>query len=147
MSWQSNKKILLGIFCLNATIALAWTYMGAWMVLPFAGLEVLLVGLGMYYVSWKLSFKQVITLENDSFILQKGVYFPKQEWHWQRSQIRLIKTPNQYRMSAPKLQLQHLNQVVEVGDFLNRDEKKQLRELMVNLNIPLRTQTAGRTNY
>lgn len=121
--------------------------MGAWMVLPFAGLEVLLVGLGMYYVSWKLSFKQVITLENDSFILQKGVYFPKQEWHWQRSQIRLIKTPNQYRMSAPKLQLQHLNQVVEVGDFLNRDEKKQLRELMVNLNIPLRTQTAGRTNY
>lgn len=139
MSWATNKKILLAIFLLNASIAIGWTFMGAWMVLPFAGIEVLLVGLGMYYVSWKLSFKEVITVHNESFVLQKGVYFPKQEWQWQLSQIKLIKVPNQYRMSAPSLKFQHLNQTIEVGEFLNRQEKKQLREHIIRLNIPMLT--------
>lgn len=139
MSWQTNKKLLLAIFVLNMSIALAWTYMGAWMVLPFAGLEVLLVGLGMYYVSWKLNFKQIITVKNESLILQKGVYFPKEEWHWRREDTTLICVPSDYRMSPPALSLQHLNQRIEVGDFLNRDEKKEFRQQLVDLGIPLIT--------
>ena len=78
MSWQTNKRILLAMFLVNMLIALGWTAMGAWMVLPFAGLEILLVGIGMYYVSWKLSFKEILILEADSLIIQKGVYYPKQ---------------------------------------------------------------------
>ncbi len=141
MSWETNKKILWAIFCVNMTVALAWTYMGAWMVLPFAGLEVFLVGLGMYYVSWKLNFKQVITVENESLVLQKGVYFPKQEWHWQLSDITLLKLPSDYRMSPPTLLLEHLNQRVEIGDFLNLDDKKKLREYITDLRIPMVVKT------
>lgn len=137
MSWETNKKILLVLFCLNMSIALAWAYMGAWMVLPFAGLEILLVGTGMYYVSWKLNFKQIITVENESLRLQKGVYFPKEEWHWPLSDTCLISVPSDYRLSAPTLSLQHLNQRIEVGDFLNREEKKQFRQHLIELGIPL----------
>ncbi len=136
MSWESNKKILLAIFCVNLIVALAWTMMGACMVLPFAGLEVACVGAGMYYVSWKLSFKQIITIEQESLVVQKGVYFPKQEWRWQRSNTTLIHTPSRYRLSAPLLQLQHLNEVIEIGDFLNRDEKKELKQQFELLSIP-----------
>jgi uncharacterized membrane protein len=141
MSWETNKKILAAMFCVNMVIALAWSYMGAWMVLPFAGLEILLVGIGMYYVSWKLNFKQVITIENESFLLQKGVYFPKQEWAWQKSSTRLINIPSNYRMSAPTFCLEHLSNSVEIGDFLNRDEKKALRQYLADLNIPIITRS------
>lgn len=137
MSWETNKKILLALFCVNMTIALAWSAMGAWMVLPFAGLEVFFVGLGMYYVSWKLSFKQIISIEADSLILQKGVYYPKQEWRWQRSDTTLLKKPSNYRLSAPSLFLRHLSERVEIGDFLNRNEKKALRQHLVKLGMPL----------
>jgi len=79
--------------------------MGAWMVLPFAGLEIFLVGLGMYYVSWKLSFREVLIFENESLILQKGVYFPKQEWRWHKNQASILVRPSNYRMSAPHMWL------------------------------------------
>ncbi len=138
MSWHENKRILVFMFCVNMAIALSWAAMGAWMVLPFAGLEIALVGFGMYYVSWKLSFKEIIIFEGDSLTLQKGVYFPKQEWVWQRRDTLLIKRPSKYRMSAPTLFLKHLNQSIEIGAALNRVEKKELREHLIRLGLAMR---------
>lgn len=139
MSWQTNKKILLAMFVVNMIIAGAWAWMGAWMILPFAGLEVLLVGVGMYYVSWKLSFREVIVVAADSLLLQKGVYFPKQEWRWPRNSTSLIKQPSQYRMSAPKLFLTHLNERIEIGEFLNRADKITLRKHLLALGLAMHT--------
>jgi uncharacterized membrane protein len=138
MSWHENKRILVFMFCVNMAIALGWAAMGAWMVLPFAGLEIALVGFGMYYVSWKLSFKEIIIVEGDSLSLQKGFYFPKQQWDWQRRDTLLIKRPNKYRMSAPTLFLKHLNQSVEIGSALNLNEKKELREHLIRLGLGMR---------
>jgi uncharacterized membrane protein len=135
MSWQDNKRILLALLCLNMSVAAAWAYMGAWMVLPFAGLEVLFVGIGMYYVSWKLSFKQIILVNADSLVLQTGVYFPKQEWQWQLSSTKLLRKPSKYRMSAPNLYLEHLNERIEIGEFLNRNEKKELRKHLIGFGV------------
>ena len=135
MSWQTNKRILLAMFLVNMTIAIAWAYMGAWLVLPFAGLEILLVGVGMYYVSWKLSFREIILIERESLILQKGVYFPKQEWRWQTSNTKLLRQPSNYRMSAPTLWLRHLNDKVEIASFLNKKEKKELRKHLNSLGL------------
>ena len=143
MSWQTNKKILVVLFLVNMAIALAWSAMGAWMVLPFAGLEIFFVGLGMYYVSWKLSFKQIISVEANSLILQKGVYFPKHEWHWEYSRTTLVSKPSNYRMSAPSLFLKHLGEQIEIGDFLNRKEKKALRQYLLDLDIPLQVVSAN----
>jgi uncharacterized membrane protein len=138
MSWRENKRVLAFMFCVNMAIALSWAAMGAWMVLPFAGLEIAFVGLGMYYVSWKLSFKEVIIFEGDSLTLQKGIYFPKQQWNWQRRDSFIIKRPSKYRMSAPTLFLKHLNQSIEIGASLNRAEKKELREHLTRLGLGLR---------
>lgn len=137
MSWETNKKILVFMFIINMVIALSWTAMGAWMVLPFAGLEILLVGVGMYYVSWKLSFKEILLFDAESLIVQKGVYYPKQEWHWGTGQTTLIKRPSKYRMSAPTLFLEHQNQRIEIGQALNRSEKKQLREHLLKLGLAM----------
>lgn len=135
MSWKNNKRVLLALLCVNMSIAIAWSLMGAWMVLPFAGLEVLCVGLGMYYVSWKLSFKQIITIQADSLVLQTGVYFPKQEWQWQLGTTHLLKKPSKYRMSAPDLYLKNMNEKVEIGHFLNVNEKKDLRQHLNRFGI------------
>ena len=136
MSWQTNKKILLAMFIVNMVIGLSFAFIGAWMILPFAGLEILLVGIGMYYVCWKLNFKELIEVEAESFRLQKGVYYPKQTWEWQASNTRLLKQPSKYRMTAPKLFLKHLNETVEIGDFLNREEKKRLLNSLLDWGIP-----------
>jgi len=138
MSWHENKQILAFMFCVNAAIALSWAAMGAWMVLPFAGLEIAFVGFGMYYVSWKLSFKEIIIIESNTLTLQKGYYFPKQQWVWQFRDTILIKCPSKYRMSAPTLYLKHLNQSIEIGAALNLGEKKELREHLIRLGLGMR---------
>ena len=38
--------------------------------------------------------------------------------------------PNRYRMSAPRLLLEHYNESVELGEFLNRKDKKILKEAL-----------------
>ncbi len=139
MSWQTNKKILLAMFIVNMIIGISFAAVGAWLILPFAGLEILLVGIGMYYVCWKLNFQETIALEAESFKVQKGVYYPKKSWQWQASQTQLLSQPSKYRLSPPKLFLRHLNETIEIGDFLNREEKKQLLKALSDWGIPLVT--------
>ena len=142
MTWETNKKILMAMFAVAMIIGISFASIGAWMILPFAGIEVTIVGVGMYYVCWKLNFKQTITLEAESFIVQKGVYFPKQEWQWQASQTYLLKQPSRYRMSPPTLYLKHLNQKIEIGEFLNRTDKKELQKWLRDMGISVTTLAA-----
>lgn len=137
MEWETNKKILIAMFAVSMVIGLSFAYIGAWLILPFAGLEISLVGFGMYYVCWKLNFKQTIQIHNESLRIQKGVYFPKQEWHWQKASTQVLRRDSQYRMSAPDLYLKHLNERVEMGEFLNRKEKLVLRQELANLGLPI----------
>lgn len=137
MDWETNKKILLAMFVVAMVIGLSFAYIGAWLILPFAGLEITLVGIGMYYVCWKLNFKQTIRIQHESLRVQKGVYFPKQEWHWQKQHTSLLRRDSHYRMSAPDLYLKHLNEQIEIGEFLNRKEKLQLRQELVKLGLPM----------
>lgn len=127
MSWQTNKKILWFMLFVNMLIGISFALVGAWMILPFAGLEIAAVAAGTYYVCWKLNFKEIITIHEESVILQKGVYYPKQTWKWQKATTALLSRPGRYRQSAPDLFLKHLNETVEIGDFLNRKEKIRLR--------------------
>ena len=142
MTWETNKKILMAMFAVAMIIGISFASIGAWMILPFAGIEVTIVGIGMYYVCWKLNFKQTITLEAESFTVQKGVYFPKQEWQWQASQTYLLKQPSRYRMSPPTLYLKHLNQRIEIGEFLNRTDKKELQKWLRDMGISVTTLAA-----
>jgi len=137
MSWATNKKILLAMLAVNMVIGVAFALVGAWLILPFAGLEILLVGTGMYYVCWKLNFKETITIESQNFRLQKGVYYPKQDWNWQTSNTVLVSQASPYRLSPPTLFLKHLNEQIEIGQFLNRDEKKKLRDTLVSWGVPV----------
>ncbi|MEM7358796.1 MAG: DUF2244 domain-containing protein [Pseudomonadota bacterium] len=138
MSWQTNKKILLFMLFVNMLIGISFALVGAWMILPFAGLEIAAVAAGTYYVCWKLNFKEIITIEAESVILQKGVYYPKQTWHWQKSATRLLSRPGGYRQSPPDLYLKHLDETVEIGDFLNRKEKIRLRNGLNKVGIIVR---------
>lgn len=139
MTWEQNKKVLAAMFAVSLVIGLSFVALGAWPILPFAGLEILLVGIGMYYVSWKLNFQETIRIEGDALHIQKGVHYPKYHWRWQASHTQLIKQASRYRLSAPTLFLKHLNERIEIGDFLTKKEKKQLCQALSSHGIHLVT--------
>ena len=65
-TWRSNKLVLFALALPSLGAATGFALLGAWPVLPFAGLELLALGSALYYVNWKQHYRHVITLSDDS---------------------------------------------------------------------------------
>ena len=137
-SWRNNLWILAAVAVPSLGAALAFTFLGAWPILPFAGLELLALGGALYYVNWKLQYRHVITLDDQIVRIDKGHYAPRRSWEFTRAESNLAVTPEQHPWEGPALAVHDREQTVSVGEFLNREDSLQLLSL---LKIALRTNT------
>ena len=131
LDWDGNKRVIwsLGGICIG--IAMGFTIIaGAWVMLPFAGLEVLILSLALYYVSWKLSYRHILTLNNKQLIIEKGVYRPKGKWVWEKQNTRLVTTTAKHDWEAHGLTLINNNEKVNIGDFLSQSDSNELITFM-----------------
>ena len=127
LDWDGNKRVIwsLGSICIG--IAMGFTIIaGAWVMLPFAGLEVLILSLALYYVSWKLSYRHILTRNNKQLIIEKGVYRPKGKWVWEKQATRLVTKTAKHDWEANRLTLINDNEKVNIGDFLSQSDSNEL---------------------
>lgn len=129
-SWRANLYTLLALCVPSLGAAIGFAALGAWPILPFAGLEMLALGSALYYVNWKLQYRHVITLSENSVRIDKGHYYPRQSWQLQRHRVGLSITPEQHPWETPELAVHDSNQRVCVGEFLNRDDAAELVALL-----------------
>lgn len=139
MSWRGNQIFLLSMICLSGLISVGFALVGAWVILPFAGLEMLALGSALYYVSWKLSYRQVIVITEDSVAVDKGVYKPKKSWLFSREDVSLSVQPEEHEWSSPVIRLRHKQSLVEIGEFLNQPDCRRLLALLKENGIPTRS--------
>lgn len=143
MSWRGNQMFLLGMICLSGAISTGFALMGAWVILPFAGLEMLALGSALYYVSWKLSYQEVINITAESVSIDKGVYKPRKSWLFARDGLSLNVQPEKHAWSTPVIQLRHKQNLVEIGEFLNQADCHTLLGLLRDSGIPTRSWSAA----
>ncbi len=129
-SWQANKYALIAMCCLSAVIATGFALIGAWPILPFAGLEMLALGGALYYVCWKLQYRHVITLREDKIHIQKGHYHPRESFELPLEESRLAVEPEQHPWDGPKISLQHRGEDISLGEFLNKQDSENLLSLL-----------------
>jgi len=129
-TWRGNLYALLAISVPSMAAAIGFTLLGAWPILPFAGLELLALGSALYYVNWKLQYRHVITLSDDSVRIDKGFYHPKQSWDFPRQRTGLSVTDQPHPMDGPELALHDRSERVSVGEFLSREDALELVELL-----------------
>ena len=129
-SWQVNKMVLIAMCCLSGAIAGGFALIGAWPILPFAGLEMLALGSALYYVCWKLRYRHVVTLEADSVLIQKGHYHPRQQWRFDRQNttIQVMTLPHPW--DAPQISFCNRGEQVSLGDFLSKEDTDKLLQLL-----------------
>lgn len=137
-SWRSNKYVLIALAIPSLGAALGFMSLGAWPILPFAGLELIALTAALYYVNWKLEYRHVITLNEDSVTIDKGHYAPKRHWRFDRDQAALAITPELHPWEGPRLAVHNRQETVTVGDFLNRDDCLSLMGLL-RKEVPVRT--------
>ena len=134
MSWKGTLVFFFSLCLVSGSIAITLTIMGFWLVLPFTGLELMLVGLGFYYVAQNCQQCEVIYIDDETIKIEKGKRWPEQEWTLMRvwAHVVLERCPKQWYPS--RLIIRSHGQAVEVGHFLNENERQYLAgELRRNL--------------
>lgn len=129
-SWQANKLVLIAMSCLSGVIAGGFALVGAWPILPFAGVEMLALASGLYYVCWKLRYRHVVTLEADKVRIQKGHYHPRQQWCFDRDNTTIQVTSQPHPWDAPQISLYNQGEQVSLGEFLSNEDAKTLLQLL-----------------
>ena len=77
ISWKGNLIFLLLISTPILIIAFGFLYVGAPIILPFAGLEILIVLFASYYVYQKTNKQEIITISPEKLIIEKGKFRPE----------------------------------------------------------------------
>jgi uncharacterized membrane protein len=127
-TWQQTKIVIFVMAFVMMVIALAWTFVGAWVILPFAGLELGLFALLMYKVSKFTYSRQVINIDKNQVTIAWGAKKLEQTHQIQREDLYVYYWEADEGWHLPRISLsQHLTNV-EIGKFLNLEDRQQLKD-------------------
>lgn len=139
-SLSRKQAVALLAFCavLMGSVAAFMAFMGAWLVLPFSGLEWLLLAYCLH-ISLRHSQKQeVITITEAEVRVEKGHARPAHTFLFQRAWVMLNWRPSPIRGRPSRLALRLHGKEVEIGSFLVESERVALaRELKILLGSGL----------
>jgi uncharacterized membrane protein len=108
--------------------------MGAWLVLPFSGLEWLLLAYCLRLSLKQSAQREVITIDDALIKIEKGRGRPEQTYKFQRAWVVLDWIESPIRGRPSRLSLRLHGKEVEIGRFLVESEREALaRELKVML--------------
>ena len=124
-SAESVSRLLLGLGILTVLIALAFMHIGAWMVLPFAGLELVLVVLAFVWVLKHSDDYEKITIVEDHVEIEQSVLGKIKHVRFQRYWTRI--TLRESENGKTSLWIGSRNQEVEFGrDTMNNAQRAEL---------------------
>jgi uncharacterized membrane protein len=123
-NWRQNKIIILVMAAFVMIIAIAWSVVGVWMILPFAGFEVGLLAFLMYRVSYSTYQKQIITINKDTLTFHAGVYYPKSQYSFIKHKLVVKTTEPQTDYEQTHITLEDEQQKVVIGQFLNQQDRQ-----------------------
>ncbi|HSQ06903.1 MAG TPA: DUF2244 domain-containing protein [Chromatiaceae bacterium] len=91
LSWRWVKRLLIALGLCMGAVSGYWVALGAWLVVPFTGLEFLVLGLGFYLCSVAGHSREVIEIEGEDLRVLRGhrrleevARFPR---HWTRATL------------------------------------------------------------
>jgi len=140
LSWQGNKVFIffVGILCFG--IAIGFAIQGLWLILPFAGLEILALTIGLYLCCLRNRQQEVITIDEDKFVLEKGEQTPSEIWEFDRAWVSLELNKSKYHGHPSRLLVRSKGKQTEIGECLTNEERQSLANSLVEaLQITLQT--------
>lgn len=129
-TWQQVQKLIIAIAIVCFGIAVVWASLGVWLILPFTGIEVGLLALIMYKMSRFTLRKEIIEFQAETICVSSGIDKPNQSWQLNRASARVLTMEVRHPEDPPCIHLLDHQQRLELGKYLNLDDKKHLlREL------------------
>lgn len=120
--------VFSSISLVSLIIALGFLLRGCWLILPFAGLELALLGTGFYLAARSGSLREVISIRGAEIAVERGRCEPEQTRIFPRGWVRIDLIRPQYRGYPTRLLLRSHGHEMEIGGCLNESERRRLAE-------------------
>ena len=128
LSWRGAVRIYAAIATCCLGIGVLFAFYGYWPVLPFAGLEVLLLGIAFYRCLLRSQLREVITVSAEVVSVEKGRHQPQEHWECPRVWARVALQQAPIAWYPRRLTVAFQGRQVEIGQFLNEEERGVLAE-------------------
>ncbi|WKD48497.1 DUF2244 domain-containing protein [Microbulbifer spongiae] len=145
LSVSANLWVFFSLVAVSLGISLAFAFAGAWMILPFAGLEMLLLAVLFAYVCLEGTRREVIRIDDKQVVFDCCRGFRGQSiYHREFTRDSLVvlvrmgsgtAEPASVSFSGPE-------GCLEVGEFLTDAEKAELVERLGHVGICARKERA-----
>lgn len=128
LGWRGAKRYLAlqSVVVLLAAAPMVW--MGGWLVLPFAGVELLALTGAFYWVLLRLNRIEVVVMEGDRVVVQRGRRGPEERVELPRAWARVVLEKGRAELDQDRLFLRAHGRQTEVGAALTNQEKARLGE-------------------
>jgi len=134
LSSRARRAVVGSLALVTLAIALAFALNGAWLILPFAGLEVLVVYVAFQLIEWHASDFESIEILGDRVLIERWETGAVQRFELNRHWAHVVLLPAA-RGFGEKLALRSHGREIEFGRHLS-DEKR--REVAHTLRQQLR---------
>lgn len=116
-----------GFSILTLSIAIVFVMQGYWLVLPFAGLEILFVAFAFWYVNRKGEDYDLVAVDNDSVSITQRVDGQERSYEFDRHWARVSLAPGERRMHSCRLYIGSHGKNVEIARALPEEGREELR--------------------
>ncbi len=129
-TWQQTKWVIFVMVFIVMVIALAWSFVGAWIVLPFAGAEVGLFALLMYKVSKFTYSNQTIHVREHQVSIASGYRKHRQIVDLHRKSLHVYYSETDNHWHLPLITFRSDEESIVVGNFLNLEDRQELKQVL-----------------
>lgn len=126
LSWQGNKRLLAALAALMLGASAGFAALGLWLILPFAGLELLALTAALYATSRRQYDREVIVFTDAEIRLERGRLRPVETLRVPRGRARFVVRPSPYRSHPRRVMLRCHGREVELARWLGEEERGEL---------------------
>jgi uncharacterized membrane protein len=136
LDWRMAKRVFLGFALCMGLSSAYWMAQGAWLVLPFFGLELGVLGLGLYLSAMAGNRREVIEIDGAELRVLRGGRRPDQVEHLPRHWTRVVLSKDPTGWYPSRLWLVSHGRRVQLASALVERERLELAaELTRQLGI------------
>ena len=126
MLWQHIMMIYLLISGVTISIAFGFFTQGLTLILPFAGLELLALGVVLYISAWRSNIKEVVNVTEEKIRMEIGRNAPEKTYELDKTWAKVVLERSWNNWYPSRLLLRSHGRQIEIGKFLNEQERQCL---------------------
>ena len=126
MPWQHIMMIYLLVSGVTISIAFSFFTQGLTLILPFAGLELLALGVVLYISAWRSNIKEVVNVNEEKIRIEIGRNVPKEIYELDKAWANIVLERSWNNWYPSRLLLRSHGRQLEIGKFLNEQERQCL---------------------